>query len=108
MKQPTISEFDGWKDSPVGQWYFRTYLAEYARKVAEEAGRSIGMMGETFDTDYMYHAKEAGRVDGIEAVVSGITEENPLLDPFEAEREELADDSTGEGDRSPTSDTDGL
>ena len=89
MNRPSISEFDGWKNSPVGQWYFRVYLKEYADLAAGENGRGVGRVEETVDAEFMTFVRNAGVIQGVESVINGITEEDLLLDPFVEERDEI-------------------
>ena len=84
-----INEFDGWRNSPVGRWYFDTYLKGYADAAAAENGRSLGNLAETSFEDYAIHVKNAGIVEGIEYAIH--------TDPFIEEREGAIDESESRG-----------
>ena len=86
MNIPSISEFDGWKASIVGQWYFEHYLQGYANATAEENGRAVGKRGASFEDDYMILARQAGIVEGVEFAITA--------DPFEEERKEKNDEDS--------------
>jgi len=89
MNRPTMAQYDGWRASPAGQWFFGVYLQEVANQTAEDNGRSVGNRGSTLHDDYMILAKQAGSVDGIEFAINH--------DPFEDERKET--ESEDKGDR---------
>ena len=88
MNPPKMKEFDGWRNSVTGIWFFEYVLPDYARLTAEENGRSVGNRGDTMQEDYMILAKQAGIVEGVEYAAT--------LDPFENEREEIVDESTSD------------
>ena len=92
MNRPTMAEFDGWKNTAVGAWYFHHYLQGFADIYAMENGRAVGNRGASMHEDYMILAKQAGIVEGVESVINGISEEDELLDPFAEERNQ--DDET--------------
>ena len=74
-----ISEYDAWRNSRVGIWFFEEWLPEQSRNLAEHNGRSVGAEP-TLEQDYMSLAKRSGLVEGIDAVADA--------DPFIDEREE--------------------
>ena len=106
MQKPKMRQFDGWKSSAVGQWFFREYLQDYADSSAMENGRQFGRVEETAEKEVMTAARNAGVIQGVDDVINGIrdTEEesyNSQLDPFAEEREEQEDESGGDGEIPP-------
>ena len=83
MIKPTLREFDEWRTTSVGKWFFDEVLVKDAQERAMLNGRAVGVRGPTLYEDYMILAKEAGVIEGI---LYAINE-----DPFEDERKELAD-----------------
>ena len=81
MNKPTMSDFDGWRNSATGVWYFEHYLQSYADMQAQENGRSVGRIEEDTQQEFITAVRNAGVIQGVDNVVS--------LDPFEEEREEL-------------------
>lgn len=73
-----ISDFDGWRNSPVGIWFF-DLLREYADEAAKINGRAPGSYL-TAHEDFVAFIRNAGHIDGIEYVIN--------FDPFEEERNE--------------------
>ena len=86
MNTPTLIEFDSWKNSPIGVWYFREYLQGFADAMARENGRNIGGFEDSESKAFMTSVKNAGVIKGVDDVINGITEEDDLLDPFAEER----------------------
>ena len=83
------NEFDGWRNSPVGRWFFDTYLQGYADVSAADNGRSVGNLEATSFEDYAVHVKNAGIVEGVEYAINA--------DPFIEEREGVSDEGEGRG-----------
>jgi len=88
MNKPTMSEFDGWKHSTVGRWFFDEFLQGYADISAGQNGRGVGVVEETVDKELLTFVRNAGVILGVESVIAGISEEDDLLDPFAEERRE--------------------
>ena len=84
MNRPTMAEFDGWKNTAVGAWYFE-YVQDQADKIAMANGRQVGQF-ENEGVDHMIAVRQAGFVKGMEDVITH--------DPFEDEREEKENDET--------------
>ena len=84
MHQPTLQEFDSWKNSSIGKWYFEFYLQGFADKSAQENGRSFGLISEVKDEDFMIHVRNSGFITGVEYAIN--------TDPFEDSREEAKDE----------------
>jgi hypothetical protein len=80
MITPTIHDFDGWRNSPVGQWFFEYVLQGLADEAARQNGRAVGTYA-TRDEDYLTYVRNAGHISGVEYAIT--------LDPFETERESL-------------------
>ncbi len=74
MKRPLMREYDNWRRSSVGQWFFEHYLQEYADEGARLNGRQIGQM------EYDVCVRNAGVIEGVEYAITA--------DPFEEERDE--------------------
>ena len=91
MNRPTMSEFDGWKNSATGIWFFEHYLQGYADIMAGENGRGVGVIEETIGKELLTFVKNAGVICGVESVIS--------LDPFDDEREELENNDEVDLDR---------
>ena len=79
MIEPTLQEFDGWKHSSTGKWFFEHYLQGYADESAGVNGRSFGQMSEVKDDDFMIHVFNSGVINGVEYAIN--------TDPFEDARE---------------------
>ena len=79
MNQPKQSEYDGWRNSAVGIWFFEHYLQGYADTAAIENGKSAGRYPAK-DEDHMICVRKAGHISGVEFTINA--------DPFEEEREE--------------------
>lgn len=77
MKRPTVSEFDGWRQSVVGIWFFEHYLQGYADFSAGQNGRAVGLYS-TSHEELMTYARNAGVIQGVEYAIG--------TDPFEEER----------------------
>ena len=100
MNKPKMNEFDGWKNSSTGLWYFNVYLQQYADRAAGENGRGVGRVEDTVDSEFMTFVKNAGVIQGVENVINGTKEEvdkdyDSLMDPFYEERQD-EDPSGGE------------
>lgn len=80
MITPSINDFDGWRNSLVGQWFFEYVLQGLADEAARLNGRAIGTYA-TKEEDYLTYVRNAGHISGIEYAIT--------LDPFEVERESL-------------------
>lgn len=83
MNRPTMSEFDGWKNSPMCIWYFE-YVQDQADKMAGENGRTVGQFDDK-GVDHMKAVRMSGFVAGMEDVINH--------DPFLEERQELKDEA---------------
>jgi len=84
--RPKKAEFDQWKSTHVGVWFFQEYLQGYADESAGINGRGVGRVEETAEAEFMTFVRNAGVIQGVESVIDGITEEDPTLDPFYEER----------------------
>ena len=82
-----MKEFDAWVASPSTQDYFN-FVQEQANELAGINGRAVGIV-ENMDNDYMKSVRMAGFVAGLE--------ESITYDPFEQERKEQENDSSGSG-----------
>ena len=80
INEPKMSEFDGWRSSPVGAWYFEV-LQGYANASADMNGRQVGSMEDSQGKEFMTYVKNAGVINGVEYAIN--------LDPFEDRRQEL-------------------
>ena len=89
MNRPTMSEFDGWKNSATGIWFFE-YVQDQANDMAGENGRKIGLFDDK-GVDHMSGVRMSGFVAGMEEVITH--------DPFLEEREELESDRKLQNDR---------
>lgn len=87
---PSISEYDGWRNSPVGRWFFDTYLQGYADASAGINGRAVGGVEDTSGKEFLTYVKNAGVISGVEYAI--------LSDPFEEEREEREHEDTSGGE----------
>ena len=79
MNQPKITEYDGWRSSAIGIWFFEHYLQGYADEAANINGRAVGTYP-TKDEDHMTYVRNAGHINGVEYTINN--------DPFEEERNE--------------------
>ena len=79
-----MKEFDGWRASPVGVWFFETVLQGYADASAGINGRAVGSVEDSQGKEIMTYVKNAGVINGVEYVIA--------LDPFEDERPEEGND----------------
>jgi len=86
MNTPKMSEFDGWRASPVGRWFFEVVLQGYADASAGINGRAVGSLEESQGKEILTYVKNAGVISGIEYAIA--------CDPFEEERQELLEDET--------------
>jgi hypothetical protein len=89
MNTPKMSEFDGWRASAVGRWFFEVVLQGYADASAGINGRAVGSLEESQGKEILTYVKNAGVINGVEYVIE--------LDPFIEERQELEDET--ESDR---------
>lgn len=78
FNKPTISEFDGWRNSPVGRWFFDHYLQGYADEGAKINGKAAGTYTST--EDHITLVRNAGFITGVEHAIH--------VDPLEGERNE--------------------
>jgi len=87
MNAPNMKDFDDWKSSPTGQWFFgrfdvdgsvieKGWLQEQADLRAQDIGRSMGRQ-DMPDKDHMEAVRQAGFVYGIEYALE--------IDPWERE-----------------------
>jgi len=91
MTRPTINEFDAWKSSFAGQWFFGEYLQGYADALAGANGRSAGLIEGDQEKEIVVLVRNAGIISGVESVILGATEDGAELDPFQEEREYAAE-----------------
>ena len=87
MNRPTIREFDRWRNTEVGIWFFDVHLKGWADAMAMENGRGVGRVEDSEDMEFMTVVRNAGVVQGVD---NAITE-----DPFVDEREEREDEDRG-------------
>jgi hypothetical protein len=78
MNKPHMSDYDAWRNSSVGLWFFEHHLQGEADLSASENGRAVGLFSPAID--YMTFVRKAGVIEGIEHAINS--------DPFEVEREE--------------------
>lgn len=86
MNAPKLNEYDGWRNSAIGIWFFEHYLQGYADLAAIENGKAAGTWTD-IGRDHMNYVRNAGHVSGVEFVINN--------DPFEGEREELDENISG-------------
>lgn len=89
--QPTINDYDGWRNSLVGQWFFEHVLQTYADESAKENGKMPGSLYQAHE-DFAVYVRNAGHITGVEYVIH--------LDPFEDKRQSLKeanDENNGNG-----------
>lgn len=87
MNQPKLTEFDSWRNTAIGIWFFEHYLQNYVDAAAMENGKAAGTYTSK-DIDHMIFVRNAGLIHGIEYAIN--------IDPFEEERQakEEAKDET--------------
>ena len=87
MNQPGMNDFDMWKLSPVGQWYFDVHLKKLAEESAYQNGVSAGIRESSLEADHMHHVWQAGWIHGVLDAIAN--------DPFIEEREAKDESESG-------------
>ena len=82
------SDFDQWRDGPVGKWFFDTILAEEIARRDQAIGSGTALLNDPGETAMRY-ANETGLTAGLELA--------RRIDPFK----EVRDESRGDRPTAP-------
>jgi len=80
MITPKMQEYDGWRNSAVGIWFFETFLQSYADEAARQNGKAPGSYQSQWE-DFAAYVRNAGYISGVEYTIT--------IDPFEETRHEI-------------------
>ena len=93
MQEPTRDDFEAWRNSPIGEWFFNE-ISEEAEKSAADQGAGSCLNYDSSESTALRYANVCGYINGIAYVVG--------LDPFpepepveedDEDREEVDPDS---------------